>query len=103
MSKLDQVVRVISDTTKPIKIIVFGSRSKNGRSSQSDLDIAVIQRSEPRLGQKAKIYLALNQRGYDWNPEPDIHLFSAAAFEKNLRAGDLFAEEVARGKTVYGG
>lgn len=102
MSKLDQVVRVISDTAKPVKIILFGSRVRGGGDG-SDLDIAVIQRSEPRLGQKAKIYLALSRQGYDWNPEPDIHLFSVEAFEKNLRYGDLFSQEVARGKTVYGG
>ena len=101
MSKVDQIVRVINDTTKPVKIILFGSRVKGNNVGGSDLDIAVIQHSEPKLGQKAKIYLALKHQGYDWNPEPDIHLFSAKAFEKKLRYGDLFAQEVARGKTVY--
>lgn len=102
MSKLDQVVRVISDTAKPVKIIVFGSRDKEAGSGESDIDIAVIQSSEPEVGQKAKIYLALKRQGYDWDPEPDIHLFSAETFERNLQYGDLFAEEIARGKTVYG-
>ena len=101
MTKLDQIVRVISDTTRPVKIIWFGSRAKGGGTEGSDVDIAVIQRSEPKSGQKAKIYLELKRQGYDWDPEPDIHFFSAEAFEKKLGYGDLFAQEVARGKTIY--
>lgn len=101
MTKLDRLVEAINETTDSVKIIMFGSRSSGSETGDSDVDIAVIKRSKPRLGEKAEIYLSLKRQGYDWNPDPDIHLFSVTEFNEKLAAGDLFTQEIAKGKTIY--
>ncbi|MEK7498177.1 MAG: hypothetical protein AAB656_04655 [Patescibacteria group bacterium] len=98
MSNLDYVVKAINKTLDPEKIILFGSSlSKKG----NDLDVAVVQKSKPTLGQKAEVFLALEKLGYGWDIEPDIHIFSSKDFEKKLTSGDLFVKEVSKGRTIY--
>ena len=102
MEAVKVITQAIKNTLNPQKIVLFGSQAKGTSSHLSDIDIAVIQEQNPRLKQKAKIYLELERLGYNWLVDPDIHLFSAKDFEKKLKEKDLFALEISKGKFLYG-
>jgi len=99
------VQQKVIDQIKPLdpeKIILFGSYASGRHKEHSDIDFAVIQKTRPRLGQKAKIYVDLEKSGYNWRVEPDIHFFSQEEFRRRLAKGDLFVSEInAKGKVVY--
>ncbi len=101
MPQLDLVVQAINKTLDPQKIILFGSQATGKTTDNSDFDIAVVQKSSPKLGQKAEIYLTLVELGYDWKIEPDIHVFSEKDFSRKLAQKDLFVTEVSKGKVIY--
>lgn len=101
LDSLDLVVEAIRRETSPERIILFGSQSRGSAKPESDLDIAVIQKKKLKLGQKGKVFLALSQSGYDWEPEVDIHIFSQEEFADRLKVGDVFAREIEKGRVVY--
>jgi predicted nucleotidyltransferase len=101
MGHVDLILKAVNASLDPKKVILFGSSAFGKDRKDSDLDIAVIQKSSPKLGQKAKVFLALAKLGYDWSREPDIHLFSEKEFSEKLKRDDLFVAEVAKGKMVY--
>ena len=101
MKNLDAILKAIKNNLDPIKIIIFGSFAKGKTHPESDLDIAVIQSTSPKLGQKADIFLSLAKMGYNWKVEPDIHIFSEKEFEDKLKQRDLFISEISKGKVVY--
>ncbi|MCW5875814.1 MAG: nucleotidyltransferase domain-containing protein [Anaerolineales bacterium] len=98
---IDLIVETIRRETSPERIILFGSQSHGNTGPDSDVDIAIIQKKATRLGQKAKVFLALAKSGYDWQPEVDLHIFSEQQFDERLKGGDLFAREVKKGKILY--
>ena len=95
------ILKAINTNLTPKKVLLFGSRASGTAKDDSDLDIAIIQDSAPKIGQKANILLTLAKLGYDWEIEPDIHLFSEKDFEQKLKQKDLFICEIAKGKTIY--
>ena len=95
------ILKAINTNLTPKKVLLFGSRASGTAKDDSDLDIAIICDSAPKIGQKANILLTLAKLGYDWNIEPDIHLFSQKDFERKLKQKDLFICEIAKGKTIY--
>ena len=95
------ILKAINTNLTPKKVLLFGSRASGTAKDDSDLDIAIIQDSAPKIGQKANILLTLARLGYDWEIEPDIHLFSEKDFEQKLKQKDLFICEIAKGKTIY--
>src|SRR3972149_2932306 len=101
MKDINLVVEAVKNTLNPEKIILFGSHAFGKQRRDSDLDIAVIQKSPPHLGQKANIFQALVRLNYNWDKEPDIHIFSEKEFEKKLKEGDLFVTEISKGKKIY--
>ncbi len=101
MSNLDLLVKAVVSDGDPERIILFGSYLNGSVEKETDLDIAVIQKKYPRLGQKAKVYLTLVDLNYDWSIEPDIHFFSKKDFEKGLKERDLFISEISKGRTIY--
>lgn len=102
MEEVEVITQAIKNTLNPQRILLFGSQAKGKSSYISDIDIAVIQKRNPRLKQKAKVYLELERLGYNWLADPDIHLFSTKEFEKKLKEKDLFALEISKGKLLYG-
>lgn len=100
MSDIDYIVKAVTETLDPEKIILFGSSLAKGNKG-NDLDVAILQKNKPRVGQKSGVLLALEKLGYKWEMDPDIHIFSTRDFDKKLQAGDLFTKEIAKGKTIY--
>ena len=101
VKQIDLVVKAINTSLAPKRIILFGSWASDKVHAESDLDIAVIQETAPKIGQKAKIILNLARLGYNWEPEPDIHLFSEKEFKHKLKEKDLFVTQISEGKTIY--
>lgn len=101
MEQTDIILKAINANLNPKRVILFGSQATSSAKDNSDLDIAVIQDSSPKIGQKANIFLTLIKLDYDWATEPDIHLFSEKDFERKLKQKDLFICEIAKGKTIY--
>jgi len=101
MSDLDLVVKAITETIKPKKIILFGSFARGDNREGSDFDLAVLQTRPPKAGQRALVYRRLWKMGYDWKTEPDIHLFSEKVFNERLKNNSFFIREIMKGKTIY--
>ncbi len=101
MADLDLVVKAITETLKPKKIILFGSHARGDKSEKSDFDLAVLQIGTPKIGQRALIYRKLWDMGYDWKIEPDIHIFSEKIFNARLKNNSFFIREIIKGKTIY--
>lgn len=99
MVNLDLLLKAISSTLDPKKVILFGSVARGEKGN--DVDIAIIQNEAPKLGQKADIFLNLTKLNYDWKVEPDLHIFSEKDFEDKLKQRDLFVTEISKGKTLY--
>ena len=74
MADLDLVVKAITETLKPKKIILFGSHARGDNNEKSDFDLAVLQTETPKIGQRALVYRKLWSMGYDWKTEPDIQV-----------------------------
>lgn len=100
-SQIGLVVDAVNKVLNSEKIYLFGSHAKGSAGLGSDLDIAIIQEENPKIGQKAKIFMNLQSMGYDWNVEPDIHIFSKSDFEKKMKQEDLFVNEIAKGRIIY--
>lgn len=101
MADLDLVVKAITETINPKKIILFGSRARGDNNEKSDFDLAVLQTETPKAGQRALVYRKLWDMGYDWKTEPDIHIFSEDNFNERLKKNSFFVKEIVKGKTIY--
>jgi len=55
-----------------------------------------------RLEIKKEIWERLWKSNYDWEIEPDLHVFDPKTYEKWLSGGDPFLEEIEKGKIVGG-
>lgn len=98
---LNKIVDAIKKVLNPQKIILFGSYSRGENTKDSDVDLAVLQKEKPQLGQVAKVLTKLYRDGYNWEVSPDIHLFSEHSFHERLNNNSLFIREIVKGKTIY--
>lgn len=96
---LNKVLKIIK-TLNPERIILFGSFAKGKVKEESDLDLCVVKKGD-RLGIKKKISDLLWKAGYDWEVEPDIHVYEPAIYKDWLSRGDPFLEEIERGRVIY--
>ena len=101
MSDIQLIIKAIKKTLRPEKIILFGSYSRGEQIKDSDIDLAVIKKDKPQLGEVASVYTELRHLGYEWGVSPDIHLFAKKDFEERLRNNSFFITEVAKGKVIY--
>lgn len=96
---LNEVIGVIK-TLEPEKIILFGSAAFGKIREESDLDLCVIKKGD-RLEIKRQISGLLWDAGYDWDIEPDIHVYDPAIYKDWLARADPFLEEIEKGKVLY--
>ena len=103
MDQLNLIIKAVNDSVAVEKIILFGSYATKKANNNSDLDIAVIEKDTPKLGQKAKIWQRLSKLGFNWEIDPDIHLFSKQDFNTRLSQNDLFIQEILKGEEIQNG
>lgn len=101
MSDINLIVKAIKKSLNPKKIILFGSYAKGKNTKYADVDLAVIQKQKPKLGQKSLVTRTLIKMGYNWEVEPDIHLFWQDDFNKRLKNNSFFIKEIMKGNVVY--
>ena len=90
----------ISSQERDTIAILFASGASGKFTKESDLDICLVKDGNP-LEIKKSLWRLLRNAGYDWEIEPDIHVFSPSRFADYLRRGDPFVEEIAKGKILY--
>lgn len=99
--KIDQLVEILK-TLDPEKIILFGSAARGRLQDDSDIDLCIIKRGD-RLKIKQKIWGVLRKEGYNWEIEPDIHVYNPKTYLDWLNRKDPFIEEIEKGRVCYEG
>ena len=96
---LDRIVRCTVERLRPVKIILFGSRSKDQAHEASDIDILVIAESDLRPAQRsAAVALACHPLGFPM----DVIVRTPAEVDERLAMGDPFlAEILGEGQVLY--
>jgi len=98
-NRLEKVLMIIKKLD-PEKIILFGSAVSGKVKKDSDIDLCVIAKGN-RLEIKKEIWEGLWKSNYDWEIEPDLHVFDSKIYKKWLSSGDPFLEEIEKGRVVY--
>lgn len=98
-NKAQWIVNILKKSL-PEKIILFGSTTTGKVKSDSDLDLCVIKQGNP-LEIKKNIWDILTNEGYNWEIEPDVHIYSPTLFSDYLKRNDPFVTEIAKGEILY--
>lgn len=86
----------------PKKIILFGSVAKGRIHPESDIDLCILKDFRAnRLDEKRKLSHLIWKYNYDYEVEPDIHLYKTRDYQRNLDRGHSFMEEINRGRIIY--
>lgn len=97
--EIETVKNQLIEKFRPNKIILFGSCAKGIGNSNSDLDFLVIK-DDPRRSIEVEQEL---HRIIDYRFASDFIVLTPSEFNKRLRMGDFFIQEIMRtGKTLYG-
>ena len=100
-SSEDSTGKIIKNYS-PEKIILFGSFAYGKPSKDSDVDLCVLKKiNKPAFKEKSKIWKLLWDKGFDFELEPDLHLYDSSQFKKGLKSGDFFFKEINNGKILY--
>jgi len=96
---IDEIVRRIIDTAKPIRIILFGSFVRGEQTEESDIDILVI---EEEVMSRRKETLRIRRALRDMRVPVDIIVVSRKQIEEygQIDATVLFPA-LQEGKTLY--
>ena len=96
---LEKIVSRIRQTSRPRRIILFGSRARGEARPDSDYDVLVIEESDkPRYQRAAALYSALA----DLPAEVEILVYTPAEVEEWSAVPEAFISTAIReGKLVY--
>lgn len=99
-SKINQIVRKITQEFKPKKVILFGSYAWGNPTKDSDVDIFVIHESpDRRLNREIKLRQAVFPAGI----AVDVVSYTPSEVESRLKKGDFFVKRIlSKGKILYG-
>jgi len=97
--KIQEAVRRIVEAAHPVRIIVFGSQARGDSTTDSDLDLVVIERDVPdRVGEMIRLERAL--RGLIL--PTDILVISEREFQEWADTpGSVYRAAGREGKVVY--
>jgi predicted nucleotidyltransferase len=98
---LQKIVRRIVKVSQPQKIVLFGSRARDGHRPDSDLDLLVIKESAaPRYERAVPIYREL--AGLSLGIDKDIIVYTPQEVEQWQNASAHFVTTAIReGKVIY--
>lgn len=100
---IDEVVDIIVRESAPEQIILFGSHAKGDATSESDVDLLVVESGEFGLGRSRRKELARLSKAVARFQFPiDILLYSKAEVEKWKHSlNNVVAHAFRDGKVVY--
>ena len=96
---LPQAIRRLADALKPEKIILFGSYAYGVPTSDSDVDLLVIMKTEAKRTER---YVAVSNVLYPREFPVDIIVKTPKELNEELRKGNFFLREiVSKGTVLY--
>jgi predicted nucleotidyltransferase len=101
--QVDEIVRILISECQPEQIILFGSYAQGTATEDSDLDLAIVKKSDlPRFKRSAEFRRALRAGGRRWLFPMDIVVYTPeeiAAYQNDPYS--LVHEIFLTGKTLY--
>ena len=97
---IEKLTEEIVSRARPLALFVFGSSLKTERNAESDIDLAVVWKSEQDKQQSSKAILS------SWpivEIPVDILFFHLSEFEQSVKSGGIGDVILRTGKPVYGG
>lgn len=101
--QLDEIVRILASECQPEQIILFGSYALGTAHEESDLDLAIVKKSDlPRFKRSAEFRRALRAGGRRWLFPMDILVYTPEEIETYRDDPySLIHEILQTGKTLY--
>jgi uncharacterized protein len=101
--QIAEIVRILSDSCNPEKIILFGSYAHGTAHSESDLDLAVIKKTElPYFQRPVELLKALRAGRRRWFFPMDIVVYTPEEFKQHQNNQYHLIHEIAlTGKVIY--
>ena len=102
LEETNVIVKKIADYCKPIKIILFGSVSRDQYTVESDIDLLIIKNTEKKRSLRVKeVFEAV--RGIKREYPLDPIVYTQEELDHRLLLGDYFIKSIMdHGKIVYG-
>ena len=102
-TQIQQIVQILVKECQPDKIILFGSYAQGTAHEGSDLDLAIVKKSDlPSFKRPIEFQKALRAEGQRWFFPMDILVFTPEEVEKYKSDSYSFVHEVLlTGKTLY--
>ncbi|MFN4254522.1 MAG: nucleotidyltransferase domain-containing protein [Saprospiraceae bacterium] len=102
-AQLNEIVRILATECRPDKIILFGSYARGNAREDSDLDLAIVKKSDlPQHKRSAEFRKALRAEGRRWFFGMDILVYTPEEFEAGKRQPHSFVGEIlSTGKVLY--
>lgn len=99
-SEIQYIVDQIVSKYKPLKIILFGSATRDDVEEVNDLDLLVIKEDVPLYGIDRMREL---DELIDRNVASDMLVYRPGEFDERLKLGDPFIENIVeKGRVLYG-
>lgn len=101
--QIDEIVRILVKECQPEKIILFGSYAQGTAREDSDLDLAIVKKTDlPHHKRSRQFRKALRADGRRWLFGMDILVFTPEEMEVFRNSKLSFIHEIiSTGKTLY--
>ncbi len=100
LERSNHLCEKLTETSRDIVGIVFGSAARNEMKPTSDVDLAIIT---DKTREVERLAFKIKQEIFDKNGMIiSLHVFNYKEFKKRYKSGDLLIREIANGKVVYG-
>lgn len=101
--QIDEIVRILVNECQPEKIILFGSYAQGTANEDSDLDLAIVKKTDlPPHKRSTEFRKALRSEGRRWLFGMDILVYTPEEIEAYRSSPYSFVHEIfSTGKTLY--
>ena len=97
-SELQRILGIIRDKVRPEKVVLFGSTASGKQSSESDIDLLIIQDSKESMFERVRCLEALLNRKY----AADIIVLTPDEVKMLLDSNNRYLRGILeRGKVLY--
>ena len=100
--QISEIVQILSTRCHPEKIILFGSYARGTANEDSDLDLAIVHKTDlPDYKRAYEFRKALREGGRRWFFPMDILVYTPEEFEIYRHSQYHLREILQTGKTLY--